>query len=221
MDRFTPILVGYLKMFNVESVLSVAVGICVDIFEALGTKLVPYANDIMQVLMDCLRDGSVMRDIKPAVVAAFGDMAMAVQSAYEPYLSMTQLLLMQASQQQAESPDMLEFINALRASVLEAYSGIVYGLDDGGRIDLLIRHNFITPMMQFLSFLANDTTKDEEVLKKAVVLVGDLARTIGHHPSAQLHQDYILRLIRQGEASQDEEVKNAAQFSLRHLRQLP
>ena len=210
MQQFTPLLVQGLKSFGVDSMVSVSVGVVVDICGAIGTAFQPFADAVVQVLLECLRDGSVFRDVKPTVVSAFGDIAMAIKAAYEPYLQVTVMLLMQASQQTAESPEMIDFINTLRCAVLEAYSGITVGLSEGGRADLFV--GSVPPVLQFLSLLASDQNKDDMVLQKAVALLGDLANEMGPHVKMHLQQPSIEQLVHQAEASQDESIRQYADW---------
>lgn len=218
MQAFTPLLVQGLKSFNIESLVSVSVGVVVDVCAAIGPKFQPYADTVVQVLMECLRDGSVVRDVKPTVVSAFGDIAMAIQGAYEPYLSMTLMLLMQASQQTAESPEMIDFINTLRCSVLEAYSGITVGLSEGKRTDLFV--GSVPAVLQFLNMLATDQTKDDLVLQKAVALLGDLANEMGGQVKMHLTQPFVHHLVQQAEISQDDQVRQYAEWSKSKLSSL-
>lgn len=218
MAQFTPLLVQALRSFNMEALLTVAVGVTVDICGAIGPELTPYADQVVAALMDVLRDASVSREVKPLVVSAFGDVAMAVQANYEPYLQMTSMLLMQASQQTAESPDMIEFINTLRTSVLEAYSGLIVGFSDGNKKELFVPH--VQGVLQILSRLASDQTKDETVLQKALALLGDLANEIGEPLKPHLREPFIASLVQQGTVSQSDEVRTYAGWCSEQLNSL-
>lgn len=169
----------------------------------------------MSALFACVRDETIHRDVKPIVISSFGDMAMAVSAAYEPYLQLTVMLLMQASQQHApaENEELVFFINQLRASVLEAYSGIIVGFADGQAIDRF--ESSLPNVLQFLNFLSGDATKDEVVLQKAVALIGDVAHEMGSMQAVkeQLNQPYIAQLIREGLASADDQIRETAAWT--------
>ena len=126
------------------------------------------------------------RDIKPAVIACFGDIAMAIAGAYEPYLQVSAMMLMQASQQCMTCPEdekLLFFINNLSLSILEAYSGIIIGLSDGNKVPLFMAN--VPPMFQFLQYLSTPASeKDDRVLAKAMALVGDIYKQmLPHNPA--------------------------------------
>jgi importin subunit beta-1 len=197
--------------FESESMVTVSVGVVVDICGAIEGEIQKYSDGIMEVLTNCLRSQDVVRDVKPHVISAFGDMALAVKGGYEPYMPSTMMLLMQASQQSAESQEMVEFINSLRLSILEAYSGIVIGMSEGNMKESL--HSHLPAVLQFVSMLATDTTKDDAILKKAVELVGDLGQELGAAVKPHLHQQFVEQLLQQAGNSQDESVRESARWS--------
>jgi importin subunit beta-1 len=217
MQTFTPMLVHGLKSFSIESLVTVSVGVVVDLATAIGSALHPFADAIMTVLMECLRDTSVYRDVKPVVFSSLGDIAMAIGAGFEPYLQMSLMLLMQAAQQQVppDDPEILEFINSLRVSVLEAYSGIMIGLSEGGRSESFL--GALTAVWQFLSFLANDSLKDEIVLQKAVALLGDLANEMPDPVKPIIQQPFVVQLVSAAQASSNDETREYANWTKEKL----
>jgi importin subunit beta-1 len=217
MQTFTPMLVHGLKSFSIESLVTVSVGVVVDLATAIGSAFHPFADAIMTVLMECLRDTSVYRDVKPVVFSSLGDIAMAISAGFEPYLQMSLMLLMQAAQQQVppDDPEILEFINSLRVSVLEAYSGIMIGLSEGGRSQSFL--GALTAVWQFLSFLANDSLKDEIVLQKAVTLLGDLANEMPEQVKPIIQQPFVVQLVSAAQASSNDETREYANWAKEKL----
>lgn len=210
-------LVHGLKSFSIESLVTVSVGVVVDLATAIGSAFHPFADAIMTVLMECLRDTSVYRDVKPVVFSSLGDIAMAISAGFEPYLQMSLMLLMQAAQQQVppDDPEILEFINSLRVSVLEAYSGIMIGLSEGGRSQSFL--GALTAVWQFLSFLANDSLKDEIVLQKAVALLGDLANEMPDPVKPIIQQPFVVQLVSAAQASSNDETREYANWTKEKL----
>jgi importin subunit beta-1 len=154
----------------------------------------------MGALKESLQDASANRDIKPAVISCFGDIAMAIGKAYEPYLQVSVMMLMQAAQQNApaEDEELVIFINTLRLSILEAYTGIIMGLSDGGALEMFV--STVPAIMQFLQFLANpDSLRDDEVIPKAVGLIGDIAQQLGSYPGVtqQINQPFVATLLQE------------------------
>jgi importin subunit beta-1 len=215
MQAFSPILLQGLSAHSATSLCQTAVGVLVDICGAIGPALQPFADGIMSALFACIRNENVHRDVKPIVISCFGDVAMAIAAAYDPYLPISAMLLMQASSQQppADNEDMVYFINRLRTSVLEAYSGIIVGFADGQALERL--ESLLPQILQFLSSLSLDATKDEVVLQKAVALIGDFANEMGTFQAVkeQLNQPFISQLIREGLASPDDQVRETAAWT--------
>ena len=215
LEAFIPMLLQGLKSLELTNLCLICTGGVVDLCGGLGPLIQPHADGIMEAMFNIIRDGSVHRDVKPAVISCFGDMAMAVGAAYQPYMQLTMMLLMQASQQSAppDNEDMVGFINKLRCSVLEAYSGILVGLAEGGAIDVFL--SSLPNVLQFLNFLASDGSKDELVLQKAVVLVGDIAHEAGSKPDVkhQINLPFVGQLIREALSSQNKTMQQDAQWA--------
>jgi len=112
------------------------------------------------------------RSVKPPVLGCFGDIALAIGAGFEKYLQVTLMMLLQASGTQAPDDDeeMIEYINTLREGILEAYTGIVQGLKDGGKVEIIIP--YIEAIFGFIELLYNDLNKDNAVLSKAIGLTG-------------------------------------------------
>lgn len=162
-------------------------------------------------------DASVSRDIKPVVISCFGDVAMAIGKAYEPYLQVSVMMLMQAAQQSAppDDEDLIIFINQLRLSILEAYSGIIMGLSDGGALDLIV--SYVPAIVQFLQALSTEeSNRDDEVLTKAVALIGDIAQQMGRsYPQVrqQINQSFIIQLVQAASTSDYPEAREVASWT--------
>ena len=118
-----------------------AVGLVGDISRSLGEGMFPFTHDIMQALMGLLSNPYADRSVKPHVLSALGDVALALGTKFEAFLPATMLALQQAAgtaiqlaagansatDSSSAMPD-LDFLNELRENCLQAYTGIVQGL---------------------------------------------------------------------------------------------
>lgn len=115
------------------------------------------------------------------------------------------MMLLQAAQTRApeDDEDLINYVNMLREGILEAYTGIIQGLKDGNRADLLLP--YIDAIMGFLEMLASDRKNDyeNEVLGKAVGLVGDIGSSLGGQIKEQFRQPYVMELLKEGHATGD------------------
>jgi importin subunit beta-1 len=198
LDHIVPLVIAGMRNFEATSLCKVAIGTLVDISVNVSGEILRFCDQIMATLMECLKDNSVDRSIKPVVISCLGDIALAIAGAFEPYLQVTTMLLMQAAQQQAppEDEDMIIFINELRFAVLEAYSGILLGLDDGNKLHLFLPNvQNVMPFLQYLS--APMSNRDAGVLHKSVTLLGDIARVLGTQEvvRSMLNQPFVIQLL--------------------------
>lgn len=129
MEAFKPYLALGLRNVEVNAVCSAAVGVTGDICRALSDKVEPYCDELMHILVENLGNNNVDRNVKPTILSVFGDMALALGPKFAKYLDIVMQMLLHASQAQVDRTDfdMLEYLNELRDTCLEAYTGIVQG----------------------------------------------------------------------------------------------
>jgi importin subunit beta-1 len=219
MDALKPFLVAGLRSFGNYRLCMVAVSAVGDICRAIEGRIQPYCDEIMTVLVDSLKDVSINRSVKPPVLSCFGDIAMAIGGAYEPYLQLSAMMLMQASNTQAppEDEDLQEYVNGLRQAILEAYTGIVQGLKGGQKLQLFVP--YVSSILQFLQALAQDQTRDDGVLKAAVALVGDIAQAMGSEPAikSQIGQPFVGQMLQDATQSSSDGTRQVATWALQVL----
>ena len=140
---------------------------------SIENDILNYCNDIMTALVELLQNKVLHRSVKPPVLSCFGDIAMAIGAAFEPFLKMTLYMLVSASDIEVPQDDeeLIEYLQSLREGILEAYTGIIQGLKDGGRISLITPKD-VENMVILLEKIASEADKDEEVLQKSVGLLG-------------------------------------------------
>lgn len=214
MASLQPYLIAGLRQYDRFQVCNIAVGLVGDIARAIEVKILPFTTDIMQALIESLKDSTLHRSVKPTVLACFGEIAMALTDKYEPYVQHSLMLLMQASAAEApqDDDDMIDYINQLRENVLEAYTGIVNGLDEGKRLNLLA--TYIPALLQFLQKIANDPNRDDHVLGKAVGLIGDIAKAMGAQIKDQINQPFVGQLLQAASRSGEPETAQVGQWAM-------
>lgn len=222
MQALKPFLVTGLRSFESYRLCMTAVAAVGDICRAIEGRIQPHCDEIMTVLVDSLKDVSINRAVKPPVISCFGDIAMAIGGAYEPYLQLSAMMLMQASGTQApeDDEDLIEYVNVLRQSILEAYTGIVQGLKGGNKLALFAP--YVGAIFQFLHQLANDPSRDDGVLKAAVALIGDIAQAMGTEAEIknQIGQPLIAQMLRDGASSPSDSTKEISQWAFGAVQQV-
>ena len=95
-SAFLPSLFTALKSHEDTQLCTVAVGVIGDISRALGDQSTQYANAFMNVLLENLQSEVLNRNVKISILSCFGDIALAIGVAFEPYLDTTMGVLRQA-----------------------------------------------------------------------------------------------------------------------------
>jgi len=193
----------------------VAVAAIGDICRAIEAQIQPYCDQIMGALLEALKDVSINRAVKPPVISCFGDIALAIGGGYEPYLQVSAMMLMQASSTKAppDDEDLIEYVNVLRQSILEAYTGIVQGLKGGNKLPLFAQ--FVPAILNFLRDIAEDANRDDGVLKAAVALVGDIAQAMGAEAEIKRHisQPFVEQMLRDAGSSPSDTTREIASWA--------
>ena len=173
MEALAPFLVSGLENYEAFQVCAIVVGLIGDICRSIEADITIYCNNIMNGLVRLLQDPHLHRSVKPPVLSCFGDIAMAIGASFEPFLKMCIFMLASASNTQVPPDDeeLVEYLQLLREGILEAYTGIIQGLKDGNRIQLL-ENKDVEGMISLLEKIANEADKDEEVVSKSVGLLG-------------------------------------------------
>lgn len=96
LPAFLPLLYPALKAHEDTALCTVAVGIIGDIASALGDQTAQYCNAFVGVLLENLQSDVLNRNVKISILSCFGDLAVAIGPAFEPYLAATTAVLRQA-----------------------------------------------------------------------------------------------------------------------------
>lgn len=216
MSALQPYLMAGLRNFEAYQVCTCAVGLVGDISRSIENNMQPFCDEIMSALIEALQNASLHRSVKPPVLSCFGDIALAIGAAYEPYLQLSLMMLLQAAQTRAPDDDeeLIDYVNILREGILEGYTGIVQGLKDGNKQELLMP--YIEAIMGFLELLASDRRNDydNEVLSKTVGLIGDIASSLGPQIKPLINKPFVIQLLKEGNESGDQNIMGTSQWAM-------
>jgi importin subunit beta-1 len=191
-SNFTPYIQAFLhylypalKAHEDTQLCTVAVGIIGDISRALGEQSAQYANPFMTVLLENLQSDVLNRNVKISILSCFGDIALAIGPAFEPYFETTMGVLRQAG---AVEPnpldyDLVDYVGQLREGILEAYTGIVTGLKKTEKITLILPHS--QSILGLVRRCLADDERSDALMRLSYGLIGDLADSF---PAGQLKQ---------------------------------
>ncbi|KAF9813282.1 hypothetical protein IEO21_05666 [Rhodonia placenta] len=184
-QAFLPFLYPALKAHEDTQLCMVAVGIIGDITRALGEQSAQFANAFMSVLLENLQSEVLNRNVKISVLSCFGDIALAIGPAFEPYLSTTMGVLRQAASLQPNplDVDMVDYVSQLREGILEAYTGVVTGLKNTEKVTLLLP--YVQSILELVQRVIADNERSDSAFKLCIGLIGDLADAF---PDGQIKQ---------------------------------
>ena len=165
-EAMQPFLISGLRNFEAYQVCTVVVELVGDISRAIEGKMKPYCDEIMCALVEALQNPSLHHSVKPLVLSCFGDIALATKSEYEPYLETSLKMLLHAAKTCVPDDD----YDGINYGIVEAYTGIILGLKDGNRTDLLLP--YVNDVFSSLEMIMTD---DSGILSKAEDLRRDIA----------------------------------------------
>lgn len=219
MQAFAPFLVTALRNQNEAAVCTIAVSVLGDLCNALGDRMAPYCDEIVTVMLQNLQSSAINREVKPNIIASFGDIALAIGSEFEKYLPYVGLVLKQASEAQVDTSNeqMIEYLNLLRESIFEAYIGILQGLK---KHKPQAFNPYVDSLIEFIKMVTQDENTDQEVFRCAVSVIGDLANVYGLKVRPLLSQEWILHLARDASAAEEDELRRTGIYTIKQLKKI-
>uniref|UniRef100_A0A667WRC1 Karyopherin (importin) beta 1 n=1 Tax=Myripristis murdjan TaxID=586833 RepID=A0A667WRC1_9TELE len=222
MDAFKPFLGIGLKNYAEYQVCLAAVGLVCDLCRALMSNILPYCDEIMQLLLENLGNENVHRSVKPQILSAFGDIALAIGGEFKKYLEIVLDTLQQASQAQVDKTDydMVDYLNELREGCLEAYTGIIQGLK--GDQENVHRKTHMHTLISINTHIHTDHTNTKlRHVKCVFVLLSDLCTAFGKDVMKLVEvRPLINDLLTEGRRSKTAKTKTLATWATKELRKL-
>lgn len=226
MEAFKPFLYMGLKNHQEYQVCCVAVGLTGDICRALKQLMLPYCDEIMTLLVENLSNGALHRSVKPQILSVFGDIALSIGTDFQKYLPVVLQMLMHASQVQVDQNDydMVEYLNELRESVIESYTGIIQGLKgpEAGKPlpQVAVMESQLPQILKFVAAIAEDKNNTEAIIASAVGLIGDLCSAFGPNLLMHLEHPSIQKLMQEGKQSKQQRTKMMAGWAQKEIKKL-
>eukprot|EP00474_Spongospora_subterranea_P008852 CRZ09310.1 hypothetical protein [Spongospora subterranea] len=220
MDTLKPFLIDGLKNTFEPQVCQVSVGVLGDICRALGSNVAPYCDEFVNILLIDLSNPNLDRSVNPHIIACFGDIALALKGGFDRYVAFVMRMLVDASQAKFEQVDFgsIDYLNALRLSILDTYTGIIAGLADDNKAAEF--QPFIPPIINLLTLIANDPDRETGVLSSSIGLIGDLIQNLGEAMRPFLEAPCVHSLLQQGLGVNDKSVVDSARWASGLLQQL-
>jgi importin subunit beta-1 len=210
MVHFRPFLLEALRKYEEYQVCAVAVGVVGDISRALTTKLTPYCDEIVAILLEDLQNSMLHRSVKPPILSCFGDIALAIGQEFIKYLGVVLHMLQQACGTTVDQSDydLVDYLNQLREGIFEAYTGIIQGLRSDNAADHLLP--FVPHIVGFCGFVYSDSNRTEAATRGSIGVLGDIAHALGAKAKQYLQQPFVKNLINESAKADDPQTRDVA-----------
>lgn len=199
----TPLLQG-LTNAQEYHVCNVAVHVTCDLTRAIGAAFAPWGDEVMGILLRHLQNPSIERTLKAHIIACIGDIALAVGGYFERYMQYVIPMLRQASQIRFEADDYenQDYLQHLRDSIIQAYSGILLGLAADNKVQsFLSQAGLVDSITALFDLIAADIPADSDNRTQAVIrgasgLIFDLVSRGGAQVRQQLLRPAVEQIIK-------------------------
>jgi len=131
-NHLRPMLLRGLSVTDDYQTCIISVGLLGDICRAVKGKVCAaetgFCDDYVHCLINLCQSNTIDRSVKPEVISFFADLAMAIEGDFERYIPPVLPILVSAGMivvEDSMDEDTIDYINQLRAGILEAYTGIL------------------------------------------------------------------------------------------------
>ncbi|OAD08852.1 hypothetical protein MUCCIDRAFT_76269 [Mucor lusitanicus CBS 277.49] len=159
----------------------IGIGIMSDLCSTIPHIAKPHAPLFMQLLLDSLSNDHLHRDLRPASLSCFGDVAHALGPEFLPFVNTMMMIIQQAGNLQANhnDPEMVAYVDAIRVAMIEAFVGMLQGLGQSAHTrDVFLPH--VNGFMLFVNSLVTGNARSDALNQAILGLLGDVARIYGN-----------------------------------------
>ncbi|NWR41760.1 IMB1 protein, partial [Regulus satrapa] len=210
MDAFKPFLGIGLKNYAEYQVCLSAVGLVGDLCRALQSNILPFCDEVMQLLLENL--GVSGRSPAPEVTAAAAQSVGGGRAQTEAWFC------------PQSDYDMVDYLNELREGCLEAYTGIIQGLkgdQENVHPDVMLVQPRVEFILSYIDHIAGDEDHTDGVVACAAGLIGDLCTAFGKDVLKLVEaRPMIHELLTEGRRSKTNKTKTLATWATKELRKL-
>ncbi|KAL5611441.1 hypothetical protein BROUX41_000949 [Berkeleyomyces rouxiae] len=206
MEAFSPFLYNALGNLEEPALCSMAIGLVSDITRSLGAQSQPFCDQFMNYLLNNLRSSSLSNQFKPTILQCFGDIALAIEGAFETYLSVVAQVLQQAAGVEAAadgSYEMIDYVISLREGIMDAWGGIIPAMKASGKAAAL--QPYVESIFTLLNSIAtNYLSRSEPLLRSSMGVIGDLAETFPNGELKEIfRQEWLTALIKETKSNRE------------------
>jgi importin subunit beta-1 len=173
MEAFAPFLYRGLENQEEPALCSMSIGLIGDLARALGDRIQPWCDEIMNRLLNLLQSQNFGQQFKPSILQTFGEISQAINGHFETYLQVVVQVLQQASQVTLEphSPfEMHEYVLSLREGIMDAWDGVIIAMMTAEKTQLLVP--LVEPIFALVHMVWNEPTRSESLQRSCMGVIG-------------------------------------------------
>ncbi|NXS51158.1 IMB1 protein, partial [Brachypteracias leptosomus] len=234
MDAFKPFLGIGLKNYAEYQVCLATVGLVGDLCRALQSNILPFCDEVMQLLLENLGVSVYLLISQLVTVGLHAEKKVGGGRSRSPmghvpvaplgsqvlraWLSCASLSPFQSDY------DMVDYLNELREGCLEAYTGIIQGLkgdQENVHPDVMLVQPRVEFILSYIDHIAGDEDHTDGVVACAAGLIGDLCTAFGKDVLKLVEaRPMIHELLTEGRRSKTNKTKTLATWATKELRKL-
>ncbi|NWI88723.1 IMB1 protein, partial [Pitta sordida] len=222
MDAFKPFLGIGLKNYAEYQVCLSAVGLVGDLCRALQSNILPFCDEVMQLLLENL--GVSVSLLISNSTGGQGEVCPALQRALPGPRAVPGVSLLSLCGRSQSDYDMVDYLNELREGCLEAYTGIIQGLkgdQENVHPDVMLVQPRVEFILSYIDHIAGDEDHTDGVVACAAGLIGDLCTAFGKDVLKLVEaRPMIHELLTEGRRSKTNKTKTLATWATKELRKL-
>ncbi|NXW55096.1 IMB1 protein, partial [Eurystomus gularis] len=229
MDAFKPFLGIGLKNYAEYQVCLATVGLVGDLCRALQSNILPFCDEVMQLLLENLGVSVYLLISQLVTVGLHAEKKVGVPplrsqtSKHHAHVVGAWLKCASLSPFQSDY-DMVDYLNELREGCLEAYTGIIQGLkgdQENVHPDVMLVQPRVEFILSYIDHIAGDEDHTDVVVACAAGLIGDLCTVFGKDVLKLVEaRPMIHELLTEGRRSKTSKTKTLATWATKELRKL-
>ncbi|KFD58653.1 hypothetical protein M513_00346, partial [Trichuris suis] len=218
---FKPYVIQALTKTSDTQVCIAAVGVVDDLSRNLEKEIVPHMPDFMACLVAILRNPESDKNLKCVVISVFGDMALAAETEFVPFLPTVVQALMEALAIEVDVTDFdqVDYVNSLRQNCIESFTSILQSLRSSDEAVRML-HPYATEVINYIAKFSQCPEISHEMMTACAGTLGDLAQVYRSGVADALKKPGILELLRKGRSMRDEKAASIFNWTYSALSQL-
>lgn len=171
LKRLIPFMIRDLSCDEVF-VMKSALNLLSDSAILLEVNFVEFVSTVVPALANAITSSDVPLEIKPEVISALGNVALAIGKSFEPYISLCILMFSQINTLSRENDE--EYVDTLRKSAIRLFSCILVSI--GGTVEVRkMLHEIVDNVRIAIQF-----DKDMSYVKESLEIVSDIQTIFGN-----------------------------------------